>query len=85
VLAVVGTLSSKRVSRLDLFNSMKPVVTYNLPCIILNVVHGNVVGRTPGADDDHFLSSIIPRVRILGGMDNLSLEAFLHPRRGHKF
>ena len=64
---------------------MKRLVTYNLPNIVLNVVHGNIVGRTSGADDDNFLPCIILRVRKLGGVDNLPLEAFLRLRRGYKF
>ena len=71
-----------RFSTVDVFNQVKRVITYNLPHTVLNVVRSNVMARRSGANDNHFLPSIILRVRKLGCVDNLSPEVFLIHREG---
>lgn len=53
------------------------MATYNFPHIVLDMVRGNVVGRSSGTDDNHFLPSVVLRAHKLSGVDELSLEGFL--------
>lgn len=57
------------------------MATYNFPHIVLDMVRGNVVGRSSGTDDNHFLPSVVLRAHKLSGVDELSLEGFLRLRR----
>lgn len=56
-------------------------MTYNLSYTVFDVVRSNVVGRSPGADYNHFLPGIIPRANELGRVDDLSLKGFLRTEK----
>ena len=74
-------LAGKVLGRLNSVSGQNGWITYNLPYTVLDMVRSNVVGRSPGADYNHFLPGIIPRANELGRVDDLSLEAFLRTEK----